>query len=286
MKFRKITLPILFLLAFVMLGESAQAQHLIGVSGGAGISSVRFYPLRETKSITAGPDFGLSWRYYSLPRFVGAVGLDLEFMQRGFSYGYAYSSSFDEEGVEQRDYYYYTRRLNSIMLPMVWQPHFYVARRHVKIYLEAAFTLSYNFGGDYSYDKDEWHGKYDWRLERDNRWSYGLAGGGGFALLFGRYELGVRARYYFGYGDLLKNMNKYYDNATDGKENPFTVTPLRSPLDNMTLNITLAYRMSKDGYKEWEYKAPRKDKNRKKFNFKNSSVSEGGSSSSSNTMRR
>lgn len=285
MRIRKITLPIILLLTFMMFGPSAQAQHLVGITGGAGISSIRFYPLRETKSVMTGPDFGLSWRYYSLPRFVGAVGADLELMQRGFSYGYAYSSTMTEEGVEIRDYSYYTRKMNTIMLPLVWQPHFYVAKRHVKIYLEAAFTVSYNFGGDYSYDDEAWSGKYDWRLERDNRWNYGLAGGGGFALLFGRYELGVRARYYFGYADLLKNMNKYYDNATDGKENPFKVTPLRSPLDNMTLNITLSYRMSKDGYKEWEYKAPRKDKNRKKFDFQQSS-SGGSSSSSSNRLPR
>ncbi|MBR5877853.1 MAG: outer membrane beta-barrel protein [Alistipes sp.] len=282
---KKIILIAVIGLASLCTGLTAQAQHLIGLSGGAGTSSVRFYPLRESKSLTTGPDFGLSWRYYSLPRFVGAVGADLELLQRGFSYGYSYTSTLDDEGVEQRDYNYYNRKLRSIMLPLVWQPHFYVANNHLRVYLEAAFTISYNFGGDYSYSDQPWSGKYDWRLERDNRWGYGLAGGGGFALLFGRYELGLRARYYFGYADLLKNMNKYYDNATDGKENPFTITPMRSPLDNMTLNLTLGYRMSKDGYKEWEYKPRRKDKNRSKFNFQQSSVG-GGSSSSSNTMRR
>ena len=97
----------------------------------------------------------------TLPVFVGAVGADLELMQRGFSYGYTYSSTMTEEGVEIRDYSYYTRKMNTIMLPLVWQPHFYVAKRHVKIYLEAAFTVSYNFGGDYSYDDEAWSGKYD-----------------------------------------------------------------------------------------------------------------------------
>lgn len=286
MKIRKIALLVSLALCFMPWGQESQAQHLIGVTGGAGTSSIRFYPLRETKSLTTGPNFGLSWRYYSLPRFVGAVGVDLELMQRGFSYGYTYTSSMDEEGMEIRDYSYYNRKLNSIMMPIVWQPHFYVAKRHVRLYLEAAFTISYNFGGEYDYDDQEWSGKYDWRLERDNRWNYGLAGGGGFALLFGRYELGVRARYYFGYADLMKNMNKYYDNATDGYENPFTITPLRSPLDNLTLSITLGYRMSKDGYKEWDYKPRRKDKNRTKFNFKQSTVGGSGSGSGSNTMPR
>ena len=268
-----------------LLSAPTHAQHLFGISGGAGTSSARFYPLRESKSLTTGPNFGLSWRYYSLPRFVGAVGVDLEFLQRGFSYGYAYSSSFDEEGLETREYYYYNRKFNSIMLPIVWQPHVFVAKQHLKLYLEAAFTISYNFGGEYDYDDQEWSGKYDWRAERDNRWNYGLAGGGGFVLLFGRYELGLRARYYFGYADLLKNMNKYYDNATDGYENPFSITPLRSPIDNLTLSITLSYRMNKDGYTSWGYKPPRKDKSRKKFDFQQSSVG-GGSDTSGNQMRR
>jgi hypothetical protein len=148
----------------------------------------------------------------------------------------------------------------------VWQPHVYLVKNHLRVYIEAAFTTSYNFGGSYEYDDKEEHGKYDWRLERDNRFSYGLAGGGGLAVLFGRYEVGVRARYYFGYGDIIRNMNKYYDNSTDGPENPFRLTPMRSPLDNVTINLTLAYRFNKDGFVEWNYKPERKKRN-KDFKF-------------------
>jgi hypothetical protein len=176
----------------------------------------------------------------------------------------------DENGMEVRDYAFYTRRLNSIMLPMVWQPHVYLANNHIRLYLEAAFTISYNFGGDYEYENTGQTGPYEWRLERDNRWNYGLAGGGGFALLFGRYELGVRARYYFGYADVLRNLNKYYDNATDGPENPFISTPLRSPLDNINLSVTLAYRFNKEGFDEWFYKPRRRDRRTKEFKFSQS----------------
>lgn len=256
------------LLAFV--AGSASAQHTFGVTGGTGFSTIRLYPKYETKMLFGGTNLGLSWRYYSLPRFVGAVGVDLEFLQRGFSYGYAYSTSIDENGMEQRDYAFYTRRLNSIMLPMVWQPHVYLAKRHLRLYLEAAFTISYNFGGDYEYEQSGETGPYDWRLERDNRWNYGLAGGGGFAVLMGRYELGVRARYYFGYADLLRNLNKYYDNATDGLENPFISTPLRSPLDNITFSVTLAYRFNKDGFDEWNYTPRKRDRRTKEFKFSQS----------------
>lgn len=269
MKMKNIILKTLLVAVVVCFAHTAYAQHTFGLSGGVGSFTSRLYPEQKTRITFGAPNFGLSWRYYSLPRYVGAVGADLEFMQRGFSFGYSYSTSMDENGMEQREYYYYTRRLNSIMLPIIWQPHVYLAKRHVRLYLEAAFTLSYNFGGDYEYDDTGKTGDYDWKNVRDNRFNYGLAGGGGFALLFGRYEIGVRARYYFGYADILRNRNKYYDNATDGPENPFSYTPLKSPIDNITLNLTFAYRFNKDGFDEWFYKPKRRNRQKRDFKFSN-----------------
>lgn len=266
---RYITKIFTLVAALLMLGQSAQAQHTVGVFGGMASATARFFPKQEMKSVWGLGNFGASWRYYSLPRFVGAVGADLELLQRGFSYGYTYKTVLDEKGNEQREYSYYTRQLNSLMMPLVWQPHFYMVNNHVRVYLEAALTFSYNFGGDYSYsDKDE-SGKYDWRIERDNHWNYGLAGGGGIALLLGRYEVGFRARYYYGYADLLRNRNKYYNNATDGAENPFSYTPLKSPIDNLTFNITLAYRFNPDGFLEWTYKPTRRRGEKREFKFSN-----------------
>lgn len=266
---RYITKIFTLVAVLLMLGQSAQAQHTVGVFGGMASATARFFPKQEMKSVWGLGNFGASWRYYSLPRFVGAVGADLELLQRGFSYGYTYKTVLDEKGNEQREYSYYTRQLNSLMMPLVWQPHFYMVNNHVRVYLEAALTFSYNFGGDYSYsDKDE-SGKYDWRIERDNRWNYGLAGGGGIALLLGRYEVGFRARYYYGYADLLRNRNKYYNNATDGAENPFSYTPLKSPIDNLTFNITLAYRFNPDGFLEWTYKPTHRRGEKREFKFSN-----------------
>ena len=40
-------------------------------------------------------NFGIAWRYYSeKPRFVGAVGIDLEYIERGFNMGYTYTSEW------------------------------------------------------------------------------------------------------------------------------------------------------------------------------------------------
>ena len=281
MKMKNIILKTLLVAVVVCFAHTAYAQHTFGLSGGVGSFTSRLYPEQKTRMTFGAPNFGLAWRYYSLPRYVGAVGADLEFMQRGFSFGYSYSTSMDENGMEQREYYYYTRRLNSIMLPIIWQPHVYLAKRHVRLYLEAAFTLSYNFGGDYEYDDTGKTGDYDWKNVRDNRFNYGLAGGGGFALLFGRYEIGVRARYYFGYADILRNRNKYYDNATDGPENPFRLTPLRSPIDNLNFSVTKAYRFNKDGFEEWFYKPKKRDRTKREFRF-----SQSGDMKSSSGSRR
>ena len=96
---KKITLIFATLLAAALF-TTASAQHTVGLLGGAGYATARLYPKQEMKPIIGGTNFGLSWRYYSLPRFVGAVGLDLELMQRGFSYGYDYTSTMDDNGIE------------------------------------------------------------------------------------------------------------------------------------------------------------------------------------------
>lgn len=253
--------------AAVIAAVAAHAQHTLGVFGGAGTATARFYPAQETRMVSGRFDFGLSWRYYSLPRYVGAVGVDLELLQRGFSYGYTYRTVLDDRGEEMREYSYYTRRFNSLMLPVVWQPHIYLARNRIRVYLEAAATFSYNFSGDYEYEDTGEKGRYEMRAERDNRWGYGLAGGGGFALLLGRYEIGVRARYYFGYADILRNRNRYFDNAADGRENPFVSTPLKSPIDNLALSVTLAYRFNRAGFDSWFYKPPRRERRQREFRF-------------------
>ena len=276
------------LLMFMCGVVEVQAQHTFGVYGGISSASARLFPKREMRQIFPLVNSGVSWRYYSMPRFVGCVGADLEFLQRGYSYGYRYESEFDEDGKEKRHYKFYTRNLNSIMLPIVWQPHVYLARNHVRLYIEGAVTFSYNFGGDYEYEEypytGEPSGKYNWRVERDNRWNYGLAGGGGFALLLGRWEFGFRARYYFGYADLMRNLNKYYDNSTDGPENPFWYTPNRSPLDNLTFNLTFAYRFNKEGFDTWNYKRERSRQiKNKEFNF---SEAGGGNSGRRGGIRR
>lgn len=263
----KIKTAIAFLL-LAFAARSAVAQHTLGVVAGYGMGSSRLDPKQETKGVWGMYSGGVSWRYYGPQRFVGGFGIDLEFLQQGFSFAPNASTIEDE-----KDYRYYTRRINSVVLPIVWQPHVYMFRNHLRLYLEAAATFSYNFSSSYENEvahdlgAADWKGTYRFKTARDNRWGYGLAGGAGIALLIRQFEINFRARYYFGYSDILRARTKYADNATDGAENPFWATPQRSPLDNLNISIGFSYRFNKKGFDEWFVPRQKREKNKESFNF-------------------
>lgn len=240
----------------------AAAQHTVGFTVGSGMGTGRFEPQQETKPVWGTFTAGFSWRYYSPQRVVGGVGADLEFLQRAFSMA-TNASRVDDE----KDYLYYTRRINSIVLPIVWQPHAYLVRRRVRVYGEAGVTFSYNLSSEYEMERladgavEVEKGDYRFQTVRDNRWGYGLVGGGGVAVLIRQFELNLRVRYYFGYSDILRNRNKY-NSTIEG----FTATPLRSPLDNLTIAIGLNYRFNKEGFDAWKPRRKR-EKNREVFEF-------------------
>ncbi len=246
----------------------SSAQHTLGIQGGYGMGTARLYPKQEMRSRWGMYTAGLSWRYYGTQKFAGGFGIDVEWLQSGFSFD-PYGSIREEDEKWQ----WYTREVNTIQVPIIWQPHFYIKKR-VRVYLEAAATFSYRFKSSYENEiardngKDDWQGEYVFKTARDNRWGYGLAGGGGFAVLIRQFEVGARVRYYFGLGDLMRNRNKYADNKNDGSENPFWYTPLRSPLDNLTISFTVAYRFNKDGFDVWKLPKKQKQKSDAGFNYK------------------
>ncbi len=257
------------------------AQHTFGVTGGVGTGSFRPYPTQETKSVGGLYSGGVSWRYYTAQKYMGCFGIDLEYFQRGFSFAPYTSSTNDEEEVDPP---YYTRRINSLMLPILFQPHIYVANNRARIFMEAAVTFSYDLSSSYTnelakeYGKEDWQGDYIYKTARDNRLAYGLSGGAGFAILVDQFEFILRARYFFGYSDVVRNRNKYYSNNLDGPENPFSFSPIRSPLDNINISLGVSYRLSKDGFDSWGVKRVKREKIGDGFNF------DGKSRSNSNNL--
>ena len=284
-RYTQITITLVATLLAIIGTERATAQHTLTLTGGSGLTTARFYPSEETKWMWGAETYGISWRYYSdKPRFVGAVGIDLEYVERGFNLGYAYTAEYIDDR-EIRHYQYYTRHINSIMLPIVWQPHVYAANNRIRVFIEAAFVLSYNISSNYSYENDRYPaGEYEWKVPRDNRFGYGLSGGAGFALLFGQVEIGIKAKYNFGYSDILKNRNKYYSNSTDGRENPFYYSPLRSPIDNISAMLTVGWRFNKRGFDSWYVVRPKKEKRLDSFNF-SEQTGKGGHSANSTSPR-
>lgn len=285
-KHRRFVALFALIVAMLPLAGHLSAQHTLTLTGGTGASYARFYPAEETKWMWGCENVGLAWRFYSdKPRFVGAVGVDLEYQERGFSLGWTYTSKWegeDDDKHEVRTYRYYHRKVNSLMLPLVWQPHVYAVKNRLRIFLEAAFVLSYNISSSYEYQDDEYPaGKYEWKVPRDNRFGYGLSGGIGFALLFGQVEVGLKAKYNFGYSDLMKNRNKYYSNSTDGRENPFYYSPLRSPVDNLSFSLTVGWRFNKRGFDEWFVVRPKREKRLESFNYSEQTGGGGGSSTGS-----
>lgn len=249
--------------AFVSVASRASAQHTLALTGGAGMTTARLYPAQEMRPIWGVVTGGVSWRHYTAERFVGGIGVDLEYMQRGFCYS---PDAYRHE--DKKDYNYYTRKVNSLVVPMMWQPHFYLFKKHVRVYIEAGVTLTFNLSATYKNELTEAAGRYKFKSIRDNIMEYGLAGGGGIDFLVKQVEFGFRARYYFGYSDLMRNRNKYYDNATDNKsENPFYLTPLRSPVDNLMITFRIGFRFNKNGFDEWFVKRPKREKNKEVFKF-------------------
>ena len=251
-------------MALLAVTKSVSAQHTIALTGGGGMTNARLYPAQEMRSIWGVVTGGVSWRYYTAERFVGGIGAELEYLQRGFCYS---PDAYRHE--DKKDYNYYTRKVNSLVLPIMWQPHFYLFKNHVRIYLEAGITLTCNLSATYKNEVTNTAGDYKFKQIRDNRFEYGLAGGGGIDFLVKRVEFGFRARYYFGYSDLMRNRNKYYDNVTDNKnENPFYLTPLRSPVDNLMISFRIGYRFNSLGFDEWFVKRPKREKNQEVFKFR------------------
>ena len=226
------------LLAIVLLcSTGAHAQHYFGVRGGVGSGSSRFYPSQEMGTVWGLWGGGVSWKFYTSEPYVGGVEVDLLLMQQGFR---AYSKTI-AQGVFAGDTTGYSQRtVNTLMMPIFWQPHMYMFKQRLRVFMNLGITFSYvvssrerigsRLNGVIS---DE---PYRMHITRDNRVGYGLCGGGGVTWIRGRrLELFTEARYYFGYSDILVNRTKYEKN------------PLRSPLDGLQLTIGAYWRMGSGG---------------------------------------
>ena len=128
-------------LLVILLGcGTLRAQHYIGVRGGWGGGSARFTPSRETGTEWGLYSGGISYKFYTAQKFVGAIQADLQYMGRGFMYD-----------LQSKGDTSYHRTINSFELPLMWQPHFYFMQRHGRFFVNLGVYLSYFMDSKYYY---------------------------------------------------------------------------------------------------------------------------------------
>ena len=201
-----------------------RAQHYIGARAGWGVGYGRFAPVSwyPMKWVWGTWSAGIQWKYYGKVRYIGAVAAELEFLQRA----YQEQASLDSED--------YTRRVYStVNLPLIWHIHMNFSDNRLRVFLNAGIWASYNVGA-YEWVKSGntvTEGPYHMTLVKDNPLGYGLLGGIGLNVVMGKWELMLEGRYYFSYGDIMRNSAVYAGN------------PVRSPLDNISLSLGFFYRL-------------------------------------------
>lgn len=226
-------LAILFVFAASV--ASLDAQHYIGVKGGYGLaySRTEAAPLVFNRWMFNKFSGGVMWKYYSSGKFTtgvekvaGGIAVELEFMQQGYEYAEIKNGS----NTIRRD-------VNSIIMPILWQPHINMAKDKFRIFLNVGVTFSYYMNYSYLHTVDDGtivaSERYTFKTFRDNMWGYGLCGGLGFNVVAGKFDILMEARYYFGFSDILKNSSKYPGN------------PIRSPLDSVNISLGVYYRIGK-----------------------------------------
>lgn len=232
--------------------QFSTAQHYIGAKAGYGGAMGRLFSIYgKTESAMVWNKYtaGVMWKYYSAQPVVGGVSVELEYQQRGyriFDGGDIYRPAVISDTTSYRSR---TRTVNSITLPLIWQPHLYFANRHVRVFLNAGFTVTYNTGIGEELTSERWENgvmissettPYKMQVSRDNRWNYGFLGGFGVGVLTGRAEIFAEARYYYGMCDILRTSTKYTFNEESG---------IRSELDNLFVTVGVFFRLGKGGIK-------------------------------------
>ncbi|MCC8088937.1 MAG: PorT family protein [Rikenellaceae bacterium] len=212
----------------ILTASIVYGQHYVGVRGGYGGGMIRLEPKEESGALIGFPTVGVGWKYYSPVKYVGAIGAELSYVKSGYK-----TLPFVDSDTS------YQRRVESIQLPFMWQPHIYMFNRKARAFLNLGIYVSYNIASDTSTVSKVngvlHKGKYPLRTVKDNRFGYGLCGGAGIGVFINRFEILAEARYSYGYADLLKYADKYPGN------------PKRSPMDSFNISIGVYYRLGKGG---------------------------------------
>ena len=169
-------------------------NHAFGMTGGATFSSMSFSPVSVQQKMNIGKTFGLSYRYIE-ERYFG-VQIELLYTDRGWSDELKNFPSFNN----------YSRTLSYIELPILSHIHF--GNQRVRGFVNLGPKFGYFLNEKVETNINEPLPGYDTEhqtLPISKKLDYGITGGAGIELKFGKNAFAIEGRYYFGLGDIFPN---------------------------------------------------------------------------------
>lgn len=223
---RTVLASLLTLLA--VAGASAQRHYspnfAIGGKAGATVSMMSFSP-KVQQAMLPGFMAGVTVRYTEEKLFGLIAELNVE--QRGWRENY--SKDAPESGFS------YRRTLTYVQIPLL--THIRFGSDRVKAFVnlgpEVGYMVGNSISANFNYRDISSVAGYPTRYRTnaqldkavDNRFDYGISGGIGMEVIFGRHSMMVEGRYYFGLGNIFSASKSDYFSASRG----------------MSIEITAAY---------------------------------------------
>ncbi|HLF33132.1 MAG TPA: porin family protein [Cyclobacteriaceae bacterium] len=216
----------LVLLVLIFLYRSGEGQVLLGIKQGVSISSLNYvdpFDLFSIKisSITSYSG-GLVFQFFTEKY----LGFQAELLYSGKGFKTRYDTITNKQ---------YERKITYLSLPVF--THFYFSGRKASPFLLLGAFTGYALGssekfrdGDNSVSME-----YAYSRERDNKWEYGLIGGGGLKGNFAFGTIQVEGTYAFSFSSLYKWGYQHNDPAL----NLYFAVPEET--QNTAIQISLSY---------------------------------------------
>lgn len=186
-----------------------RSTFALGVNAGMAMNTVNFQPtIKQLQKL--GPTMGISARYICEKYFTTICGVLAEINYANIGW----REDIEEKYTNAKNNKY-TRNLNYIQMPILMQLGWGYEERGMKFIIEAGPQFGFNIGSSEKYSGDPWdpskrsnNVNYQYGMELDNKFDFGIAGGLGAELSTSIGHFIISGRYYYGLGDMFDNSKK------------------------------------------------------------------------------
>lgn len=199
---------------FLLIGGRATAQVgeyrsdlAIGINGGINLSSVTFTPTIKTAYLI-GECGGITIRYTCEKYFTAicAVQMEINWAQRGW-----------KEVIEDGSNNTYQRVTNYLEIPFMFNMGWGREQRGVRFFINAGPQLNFFINEKETYGGFPWDPSQrpnnvteQYGKATENKFDYGICGGGGLDLSTKIGHFVLEGRYYYGLADIFSNTKRDY----------------------------------------------------------------------------